>query len=75
MKSLNDLKINEEGIIVKVDTNQNIRRRLMDIGFVKGEKVKLILKNFGDNMRAYKIKNTVMALRVDDTKNILIREV
>lgn len=75
MKSLNDLKINEEGIIVKVDTKQNIKRRLMDIGFVKGEKVKLILKNFGDNMRAYKIKNTVMALRVDDTKNILIREV
>lgn len=75
MKRLNDLKINEEGIIVKVDTNQNIRRRLMDIGFVKGERVKLILKNFGDNMRAYKIKNTVMALRVNDTKNILIRKV
>ncbi len=75
MKSLNDLKINEEGIIVKVDTNQNIKRRLMDIGFVKGERVKLILKNFGDNMRAYKIKNTVMALRVNDTKNILIRKV
>ena len=47
----------------------------MDIGFVKGERVKLILKNFGDNMRAYKIKNTVMALRVNDTKNILIRKV
>ena len=45
----------------------------MDIGFVKGEKIKLILKNFGDNMRAYKIKNTVMALRVNDTKNILIK--
>ena len=45
----------------------------MDIGFVKGEKVKLLLKNFGDNMRAYKIKNTVMALRVSDTKNILIK--
>ena len=75
MKRLNDLKINEEGIIIKIDTNQNIKRRLMDIGFVKGERVKLILKNFGDNMRAYKIKNTVMALRVNDTKNILIREV
>ncbi len=75
MKRLNDLKINEEGIIIKIDTNQNIKRRLMDIGFVKGERVKLILKNFGDNMRAYKIKNTVMALRVNDTKNILIRKV
>ena len=44
----------------------------MDIGFVKGEKIKLILKNFGDNMRAYKIKNTIMALK--DTKNILIEK-
>ena len=63
----------EESIIVSVNTDINIKRRLMDIGFVKGEKVKLILKNFGDNMRAYKIKNTVMALRVSDTKNILIK--
>lgn len=73
MRSLNELKTNEESIIVSVNTDINIKRRLMDIGFVKGEKVKLILKNFGDNMRAYKIKNTVMALRVNDTKNILIK--
>ena len=73
MKSLNELKINEVGTIVSVDTNKNIKRRLMDIGFVKGEQVKLVLKNFGDNMRAYKIKNTIMALRVTDTKNILIK--
>ncbi len=75
MKSLNELKINEEGTIISVNTNSNIKRRLMDIGFVKGEKVKLILKNFGDNMRAYKIKNTVMALRVSDTQNILIEKI
>lgn len=73
MRNLNELKINEESTIVSVNTDINIKRRLMDIGFVKGEKVKLILKNFGDNMRAYKIKNTVMALRVNDTKNILIK--
>ncbi len=73
MRSLNELKINEESTIVSVNTDTNIKRRLMDIGFVKGEKVKLLLKNFGDNMRAYKIKNTVMALRVSDTKNILIK--
>lgn len=75
MISLNELKINEEGLIIKVNTNENIKRRLMDIGFVKGEKVKLILKNFGDNMRAYKIKNTIMALRLKDTKNIFIEKI
>ena len=73
MKSLNELKINEESTIISVNTDINIKKRLMDIGFVKGEKVKLLLKNFGDNMRAYKIKNMVMALRVSDTKNILIK--
>ena len=75
MISLNELKINKEGIIKNVNTNENIKKRLMDIGFVKGEKVKLILKNFGDNMRAYKIKNTVMALRLKDTKNIMIEKI
>lgn len=74
MENLNGLKINEEAVIVSVNTDKDIKRRLMDIGFVKGEKVKLILKNFGDNMRAYKIKNTIMALRVKDSKNILIKK-
>lgn len=73
MKSLNDLKINEEATITKVENN-NLKRRLMDIGFVSGAKVKLILKNIGDNMRAYKIKNTIIALRVNDAKNIIIKE-
>lgn len=72
MKSLNDLKINEEAIIIKVNTK--IKQRLTDIGFVKGAKIKLILKNCGDNMRAYKIKNTVIALRLSDTKDILIKK-
>lgn len=73
MKSLNDLKINEEATITKIKNN-NLKRRLMDIGFVSGAKVKLILKNIGDNMRAYKIKNTIIALRVNDAKNIIIKE-
>ena len=73
MKRLNDLKINEEATITKVKNN-NLKRRLMDIGFVSGAKVKLILKNIGDNMRAYKIKNTIIALRVNDAKNIIIKE-
>ena len=72
MKNLNDLKINEEATIIQIQ-NSNLKKRLMDIGFVKGTKIKLLLKNFGDNMRAYQIKNTVMALRVSDTKNILIK--
>ncbi len=73
MKSLNDLKINEEAVILSVCCKGNLQRRLMDIGFVKGAKVKLLFKNLGDNMRAYKIKNTVIALRVSDTQDIVLK--
>lgn len=73
MKNLNDLKLNEEAIIALVN-DSNLKRRLMDIGFVKGAKVKLLLKNFGDNMRAYQIKNTIIALRVNDAKTVIIEE-
>lgn len=73
MKSLNELKLNEIGTIVSVNTNKNMKQRLMDIGFVKGEKVKPVLKNFGNNMRAYQIKGTTMALRLSDSKDILIK--
>ena len=71
MRNLNDLKINEEATIIQIQ-NSNLKKRLMDIGFVKGTKIKLLLKNFGDNMRAYQIKNTVMALRLNDSKNIFV---
>ena len=74
MKNLNDLKLNEEAIIISIPNN-NLKRRLMDIGLVKGEKIKLILKNFGDSMRAYKIKNTIIALRLNDTKNIVVKNI
>ncbi len=72
MKNLNELKINEEATITLIK-NSNLKRRLMDIGFVNGAKVKLILKNIGDNMRAYQIKNTIMALRLNDSKNIFVK--
>ena len=65
---LNNLKIGEEGIIQKVSADKNIKKRLMDIGFIKGVKVIPILKN--KSMTAYKIKGTVISIRNEDTKNI-----
>lgn len=65
---INDLKLNEEGIVIKVKAEDNIKRRLMDIGLVKGAKVKPVLIN--KNIRAYLIKGTVIGIRNKDTLNI-----
>ncbi len=72
MKSLNDLKIGEEGIVLQNEANPNIRRRLLDIGLVKGTLVKPVLISPGNDMIAYQIKGAIIAIRKDDTKNIMV---
>ena len=72
MKSLNELSINEEGIIKEVKASSNIKNRLMDIGFINGTKIKKVLTSPGDNMVAYLIKGSIIAIRKDDTKDIMV---
>lgn len=65
---LNDLKIYEEGKVKSLKVNDNLKSRLMDIGFIKGVKVKpVIIKK---TIRAYMIKNAVVSIRCNDTKDI-----
>lgn len=65
---LNDLKIGDEHIIKVIDADENIKKRLLDIGFVNGGTIKPLIKN--KSMTVYKIKGTVIGIRNDDTKNI-----
>lgn len=74
MKRLNDLKINEMAIIKKIDASEDIRKRLFDIGFVKGVKIKPVFVSLGNDMVAYNIKGTVMAVRKTDTEDIFVEE-
>ena len=52
MISLNDLKIGDEATIVKVSAKENIKKRLLDIGLVKGSKIKVVLISPGKDMVA-----------------------
>ena len=72
MKRLNELFINEEGVIKKVVAPSNIKNRLIDIGFVKGTKIKKVLVSPGRDMVAYDIKGALIAIRKDDTNDILV---
>lgn len=65
---LNKLGLNKNGIISFVSASSDIKRRLMDIGFNKGVKIKPILE--GSSMRAYSIKGSVIAVRKEDTSKI-----
>ena len=65
---LNDLCINENAIIINLNVKDERRKRLLDIGFVRGSKVTKVLENI--NMGAYNVKGSIIAIRKSDTKNI-----
>ncbi len=74
MKSLNDLKIGEVGKVIKNEASDNIRRRLLDIGLVKNSLVTPVLISPGGDMVAYQIKGAIIAIRKEDTQNIIVEE-
>ena len=62
------LDVNKIGKITYVEAPKEIKRRLMDIGFNKGTKIKPILNS--SSMRAYNLKGSIIAVRKEDTSKI-----
>lgn len=70
--SLNDLKMEEEGIIQEIKCKDNIKRRLLDLGLIEGTAVKLILISPFKDPKAYDVRGTTIALRKEDAEKIFI---
>ncbi len=72
INTLTSLKEGESGIVKSVTAPSSIRRRLQDIGLVKGTGVLCLQKSiFGDPV-AYLIRDTVIAIRNEDAAFITI---
>jgi len=65
-----------EGKVVEVKgllSNGSMRRRLQDIGLINGTKVTCLQKSpFGDPV-AYLIRGAVIAIRTEDSSNIVVK--
>lgn len=48
------------------------RRRLLDLGFTEGARVRAVLANLGDEARVYDIRGTKIALREEQAEQVLI---
>ena len=72
MKCLNDLKMNENGYIKKVNININLKKRLLDLGFITNTLIRPVLINPSGDSRAYEIRGCLIAIRNKDAKNIYI---
>ena len=72
MYTLDKLKLNETAFIDAIDIKNSFRRRLLDLGFIKGSKITALYKSPSKNPTAYLIKGAVIAIRNEDAKNIKI---
>lgn len=71
--SLDEIQLNEKAIIKKVECQGNIKRRLLDLGFIKGTEITPILISPSKDPRAFYIRGSTIALRKEDAKNVLVK--
>ena len=71
-KTLKSLKPGESGTIIMIKGKGPIKRRLMDMGIVRGSEIKVEkVAPLGDPIEV-KIKDYSLTLRKEDAENILI---
>lgn len=67
---LNELKKGQRALIKSINTESKNARRLIELGFSKGAKVESVIRGITKGLSAYRIKNTLIALR-DETASII----
>ena len=72
---LNEMKPGETAIILSVEAEGGIRRRLIDLGFIDGTQICCVLTGRHRESSAFLIRNTLIALRREDSVLIRIRPV
>lgn len=73
MKNLSNLQVGDCAKVVRILPCSALRRRLQDIGLVEGAAVKCLHKSPAGDPVAFYIRGAVIALRKEDSINILVR--
>ncbi len=70
--NLNQLPLNLEGFVQELKCEGNIRRRLLDLGLVKGTRIKPVLISPSKDPRAFEVRGSLIAIREEDAEDIRI---
>lgn len=63
------------GQVTRIELTGGIRRRLQDIGLIRGTRIKCLMHSPSGDPAAYLIRGAVIALRSDDSLRIFIHPV
>lgn len=72
--TLDNLKIGRSSKVIKINNTGTIRRRLLDLGIVPGTIITAELSSPFKDPVAYRIRNALIAIRKNDSKNIIVEE-
>ncbi len=70
--SLTNLKEGERARVSSLLSRGSMRRRLQDIGLIEGTEVECVQKSPAGDPVAYMIRGALIALRSEDSSNILV---
>lgn len=70
--SLAKIGIGKKAIVKEINSEENIKRRLLDIGLTPGTSVECILDSPGGDPKAYLIRGALIAIRNEDSNKIVV---
>ena len=70
--NLSQLPLNKYGYIKELKCDGNIRRRLLDLGLVKGTKITPVLVSPSKDPRAFFVRGSIIAIRKEDAEKVYI---
>ena len=70
MITLDKIGENDQVVIEQVGGDLSLKRRLLDLGFIPGEKITCVLISPFHDPKAYLVHSNVIALRNMDARNI-----
>lgn len=69
---LSDLKLGQSATVVWLASDPKIKQRLLDLGFSPKEKLSYTLKASEKGMRAYLVRDALIALRKNQAQTIFV---
>jgi Fe2+ transport system protein FeoA len=74
MMTLDGLKADELAVVEELLSEGPERRRMLDLGILPGTRVEVVMKSPLGDPTAYRIRDSVVALRAEQARQIRIRK-
>lgn len=72
IKPLNQISVGGMGRVDKIQSTGKLRRRMLDLGIVKGTIIEVLHSSPSGDPMAYSIRGAVIALRSEDAEKIMM---